>query len=243
MADALRYTGPRMRPLPHRSRSLLVPMAATLLACGGCGEDPSGGGVPLGEEQQGIATYYDATGAGNCSYDASPNDMMVAAMNTPQYANSAACGQCVDIQGPSGNVRVRIVDRCPECAAGHLDLSREAFAKIAEMRLGRVDIKWKVVSCDVAGSLQYHFKNGSNPWWTAIQVRNHRLPISKLEWRRGDGAWKNVPRQDYNYFVNDSGMGEGSFSVRVTASTGEQVEDTLSRVLDNATTEGISQFR
>ena len=46
----------------------------------------------LGETQQGIATYYDATGAGNCSYDASPDDLDVAAMNTPQWANSAVCG-------------------------------------------------------------------------------------------------------------------------------------------------------
>ncbi|AKF81827.1 hypothetical protein MFUL124B02_23530 [Myxococcus fulvus 124B02] len=233
-----------MRPSHLSSRVLLVPLAASLLACGGCGkDDPSGGGVPLGEEQKGIATFYDATGAGNCSYDASPDDMMVAAMNTPQYADSAACGQCVDIQGPSGSVRVRIVDRCPECEAGHLDLSRQAFAKIAEMKLGRVDITWKVVSCDVAGNLEYHFKNGSNPWWTAIQVRNHRQPITKLEWRRGDGAWKNVPREDYNYFVESGGMGEGAFSVRVTSSTGDQVEDTLPRVLDNDSVRGTQQFR
>ncbi|MBZ4418610.1 expansin EXLX1 family cellulose-binding protein [Myxococcus sp. RHSTA-1-4] len=231
-----------MHPLRSQSRFLLLPLAAAFLACGGCSDDPSGGGTPLGEEQQGIATYYDATGAGNCSYE--PNgDLMVAAMNTPQYNGSAACGMCVDVQGPKGSVRVRIVDRCPECDTGHLDLSREAFAKIAEMQQGRVSITWTPVSCDVAGNLEYHFKNGSNPWWTAIQVRNSRLPIQKLEWRRGTGGWNNIPREDYNYFVNDSGMGDGSFQLRVTASDGQTVEDTLQRVLDNDSAEGASQFR
>jgi expansin (peptidoglycan-binding protein) len=231
-----------MRSLRSQSRSLLLPLAAAFLACGACSDDASGGGTPLGEEVKGIATFYDATGAGNCSYEAG-GDLMVAAMNTPQYDDSAACGMCVDIQGPKGNVRVRIVDRCPECDTGHLDLSREAFAKIADMQAGRVNITWTPVSCDVAGNLEYHFKDGSNPWWTAIQVRNHRLPIKKLEWKRGTGGWNDVRREDYNYFVNDSGMGDGSFQLRVTASDGQQVEDTLQKVLDDDSVDGSSQFR
>jgi len=231
-----------MHPLRSQLRFLRIPLASAFVACGGCSDDPSGGGAPLGEGQQGIATFYDATGAGNCGFE--PNgDLMVAAMNTPQYAGSAACGMCVDIQGPKGNVRVRIVDRCPECDTGHLDLSREAFARIAEPRDGRVNITWTPVSCDVAGNLQYHFKDGSNPWWTAIQVRNSRLPIQKLEWRRGTGDWSNIPRENYNYFVNASGMGEGSFQLRVTASGGQQVEDTVPRVLDGDSVESASQFR
>lgn len=231
-----------MRSLRFRSRSLLLPLAAAFLACGGCSDDASGGGTPLGEEQKGIATFYDANGAGNCSYEPS-GDLMVAAMNTPQYDDSAACGMCVDVTGPKGSVRVRIVDRCPECDTGHLDLSREAFAKIANMQDGRVNVTWTPVSCDVSGNLEYHFKNGSNPWWTAIQVRNHRLPIKKLEWKRGTGGWNDIRREDYNYFVNDEGMGDGSFQLRVTASDGQQVEDTLQKVLDDDTAEGSSQFR
>ena len=43
-------------------------------------------------------------------------------------------------------VIVRIVDLCPECDASHLDLSREAFARIADLPQGRVDITWRVAS-------------------------------------------------------------------------------------------------
>ena len=65
---------------------------------------------PLGTLQMGEGTYYGAAGSGNCSYEASPNDLLVAAMNDPQYNNSSVCGMCVDVTGPKGMVTVRIVD-------------------------------------------------------------------------------------------------------------------------------------
>jgi hypothetical protein len=73
----------------------------------------------------------------------------------------------VYVTGPKGVVTVRIVDLCPECKAGHLDLSREAFAQIADLTQGRVPITWQVVSPALAGPIAYHFKDGSNQWWTA----------------------------------------------------------------------------
>ncbi len=88
----------------------------------------------------GIATYYYATGSGACLFGASPSDLMVAAMNGDEYDNSAYCGGYVRVKGPKGEVTVRIVDLCPGCEAGHLDLSREAFARIADLPQGRVSI-------------------------------------------------------------------------------------------------------
>src|SRR5947207_428644 len=84
----------------------------------------------------GVATYYDAPGAGACSFDASPQNLMVAAMNAPDYDNAAVCGEYVTVSGPRAVITVRIVDLCPECEAGHLDLSQPAFAQIADPLLG-----------------------------------------------------------------------------------------------------------
>ncbi len=88
----------------------------------------------------GRATYYDADGSGNCSFDASPDDLDVAAMDAPEWDNSGVCGACVAIEGPRAASTVRIVDQCPECEKGHLDLSQEAFAKIADVSAGNVPI-------------------------------------------------------------------------------------------------------
>src|SRR5436190_1219322 len=94
----------------------------------GCGRSDDGGSPPPAEcsapvEAAGEGTYYDADGTGNCSFDASPNDLMVAAMNDADYHTAAWCGACVAVTGPAGTVTVRVVDRCPGCASGDLDLS------------------------------------------------------------------------------------------------------------------------
>jgi expansin (peptidoglycan-binding protein) len=166
---------------------------------------------------------------------------MVGAMNAVDYDASAVCGSCARIVGPQGTVDVRIVDQCPECAAGDIDLSPEAFELIAPLSAGRVDISWETIPCEVTGPIAYHFKDGSNPWWTAVQIRNHRHAVASVEvWL--DGAWVGVPRLDYNYFVRDTGMGEGPFTFRVTDIHGHVVEDMEVGLLDDGTVEGTSQF-
>jgi expansin (peptidoglycan-binding protein) len=192
---------------------------------------------------QGVATYYDASGAGACSFDPAPNDLMVAAMNADEYNNAAMCGAYVHVIGPKGETTVRIVDLCPECKAGHLDLSREAFARIADLPQGRVPIRWQLVSPAISGPIAYHFKDGSNPWWTAVQIRNHRNPIAKLEYRTAAGQWVSVPRTSYNYFVQTNpGMGPGPYAFRVTDSYGNVLTDSGIPHVENGTGNGAGQF-
>jgi expansin (peptidoglycan-binding protein) len=137
---------------------------------------------------------------------------------------------------------VRIVDLCPECKAGHLDLSQEAFAQIADLPQGRVSITWQVVSPELAGPIAYHFKDGSNQWWTAVQIRNHRNPIARLEYWTG-GQWIGVPRTSYNYFVQTNpGMGTGPYTFRVTDSYGATLIDGGIPHVENGTVNGAGQF-
>jgi expansin (peptidoglycan-binding protein) len=191
---------------------------------------------------QGIATYYDATGAGACLFDPSPADLRVAAMNAEEYDSAAYCGAYVHIRGPQGEVTVRIVDLCPECLAGHLDLSREAFAAIAPLPLGRVSITWQVVSPPLGGPIVYHFKDGSNQWWTAVQIRNHRNPIARFEYWSA-GGWVAVTRTAYNYFVQtEPGMGPGPFQFRVTDVYGNTLTDGGIPHIENGSVPGGGQF-
>lgn len=199
----------------------------------GPGPGPGTGGAPHNPNCQanttvheGEGTFYDfADGSGNCSFPATPDDLMVGAMNQTDYANSAPCGACVEVTGPNGTVKVRIVDRCPECPQGDIDLSPEAFEFIAPLEQGRVDISWRYVACDVEGPMQYHFKEGSNPFWTAIQLRNHTYAIAKVEAKGPDGNYAVIERLEYNYFVADSGLGEGPYALRVTDVFGQVIED------------------
>ena len=209
------------------------------------GDDASSpGALACGDapEHSGEGTYYGADGTGNCSFDASPADLLVAAMNQSDYAQAASCGTCVGIEGPSGQVTVRIVDRCPECAPGDIDLSPQAFGLIAPLERGRVPIRWRYQSCAVQGNVRYRFKEGSNPWWTAVQVRNHRHAIAKLEYAAADGKFVEVPRESYNYFVQSSGMGSGPFTFRITDRYGHELIDTNLPLVEGQEVSGAGQF-
>lgn len=191
--------------------------------------------------ESGDGTYYNADGTGACSFDASPSDLMVAAMNAPDYAGATWCGACLAVTGPSGSVTVRVVDECPGCKHGDLDLSMQAFAAIAPLSAGRVKITWHEVACDVTGNIGYHFKDGSNPYWTAIQLRDARYPIASLEVQQGS-AWSKISRVDYNYFVQASGLGAGPYTLRATDQRGHALVDTGIQLGASVTRDGAAQF-
>ncbi len=191
---------------------------------------------------EGIATFYGATGAGACSFAPSPADLLVTAINAEEYERAALCGAYVHVTGPNGDVTVRIVDLCPECKAGHLDLSQEAFALIADPVEGQVAIRWQIVSPLLVGPIAYHFKEGSNQWWTAVQIRNHRNPIASVEYYNGE-QWVAVVRTDYNYFVQtEPGMGAGPYQFRVTDLYGNVLVDNNITHSENGTVDGSAQF-
>ncbi|MBX2991560.1 MAG: hypothetical protein KF749_10395 [Bacteroidetes bacterium] len=190
----------------------------------------------------GYATYYiEANGGGNCLFDPTPNDLLVGAMNSIDYANSDICGATVMVWGPKGSVVVRIVDQCSGCSEGSIDLSPLAFSRIADLPLGIVPIKWKLIAARVQGNISYRFKDGSNQWWTAVQIRNHRYPIARLEYLSG-GNWINVQRLSYNYFVESSGMGPGPYTFRVTDLFGHVLVDNGIAHIENGSAPGARQF-
>ncbi|KAK9711165.1 hypothetical protein K7432_007987 [Basidiobolus ranarum] len=97
---------------------------------------------------QGEATYYEP-GLGACEV-VSRADEMVAALNPIQFGlyprprDSPSCGVCLNLNGPKGVVQVIVVDLCPRCKEGDLDISPAAFSQIADQRDGRVPITWSV---------------------------------------------------------------------------------------------------
>ena len=238
----------------HLSHTVLVISAALLFSIGvpvrAQPSDPHTVWLPLVANARasnpihhGIATFYDATGGGACSFEASPDDLMVTAMNAEEYGVADYCGAYLSVTGPGGAVTVRVVDLCPECRAGHLDLSAEAFALIADPIDGRVNITWQLVSPELAGSIIYHFKEGSNPWWTAVQVRNHRNPVARLEVRGEGGEWVEVARTEYNYFVQtEPGMGSGPYTFRVTDVYGNILIDEGIAHVESGSVSGGAQF-
>lgn len=198
------------------------------------------GRIRYGRTYTGEGTFYGATGAGACSFEAG-SDRMIAAMNHTDYENSQACGAYLAVTGPNGvTIRIKIVDECPECRPGDLDLSAEAFAKLANPSAGRIRISWTLLSPALSGPVAYRYKEGSSQWWCAIQVRNHRNPVRMLEVKVG-GTWRSLPRTSYNYFLSANGTGCGS-AIRITDLYGQQLTASGIGIRPNVVQQGSGQF-
>ena len=86
-------------------------------------------------------------------------------------------------------------------------------------------------------------KKGLTRGLVAIQVRNHRLPITKLEvLPSGESAWRNAPRQSWNYFVVEGKVASGPIRVRVTAIDGQTLEEILPEPRGALEVAGCGQF-
>lgn len=182
------------------------------------------GRIRPGVDREGIATFYDAgTGEGGaCSFGPS-DDVMTAAMNTADYEVAKACGAYVRVRAAGGAaVTVRVTNECPApCAPGQLDLSAQAFAKLAAPSRGQIPITWSLLSPGTADPLSIRYKTGSSQYWCGVQVIGHRNPVARLEVRDG-GGWVPLPRTEYNYFLSEQGTGCGG-ALRITDIYGERL--------------------
>ncbi|SMF66633.1 expansin EXLX1 family cellulose-binding protein [Streptomyces sp. Amel2xC10] len=181
------------------------------------------GRIRPGASYRGVATSYDiGDGDGACSFGPS-SDVMTAAMNTTDYETSKACGAYVQVRAGGKSITVRITNECPApCVAGQLDLSREAFAKLAPLSAGRITVDWSLLSPATSDTVSIRYKTGSSRYWCGIQALGHRNPLARLEVRTGDGSWLSLPRAEYNYFLSEQGTGCGG-AIRLTDIYGERL--------------------
>ncbi|WP_313905420.1 expansin EXLX1 family cellulose-binding protein [Streptomyces sp. SLBN-31] len=208
----------------------------------GSSTPPTAGRIRPNTSYQGVATAYAAgVGDGACLFGPSP-DMMIAAMNTTDYETSKACGAYVLVRAANGkSITVRITNECPlPCAPGQIDLSQQAFAKLADLKVGRLPITWSLVSPGSIGTMSIRYKTGSSAYWCGIQVIGHRNPVARLEVRTG-GGWRQLPRTSFNYFIAADGNGCGK-AIRVTDIYGEQLTVSGLAVLPNVVQRTRAQF-
>jgi hypothetical protein len=159
-----------MRSHQIRSRLTSCPPGMCLSQYGHCGTDDTycgqgcqagpcyegssnGGGNPPppsdGDDHSGDGTFYDP-GLGACGYY-NDGSQLVCAMAAPDFDpytpdgnpnHNTLCGRYISVTGPKGTVNVQVVDRCPECNSGDLDLSPTAFDQIGNPDDGRIHITW-----------------------------------------------------------------------------------------------------
>jgi expansin (peptidoglycan-binding protein) len=210
-------------PARATARSAATRPSATRTMPAASAGAPLTGRIQPGATYHGVATEYSAgNGDGACLFGPAA-DLMIAAMNYTDYETAKACGAYVLVQAADGaSVTVLITNECPlPCAPGQLDLSQQAFARLANPAAGRIPITWKLLSPAMSRTISVRYKAGSSRWWCGIQVIGHGNPVALLEVRAGD-RWQALPRTSYNYFISGDGSGCGG-PIRITDIYGQQL--------------------
>ena len=175
-------------------------------------------------QTSGVATHYVLTpGDGNCSYPGLPNGGLFVALSPSEYDGSAACGSFIEVTGPAGSVTAEVVDQCPPCQAGHVDLSEQAFERIAPLAAGEVPVSYHpIVDPPLASPLSVLVKTGSNPYYLALLPIGAGNPVASVQVSSPTHGWQPLTRASYGYWLAAGGAGPGPFTVRLTDSAGHQ---------------------
>jgi hypothetical protein len=177
-----------------------------------------------GSAIQGHAVFYDpGHAAGSCGLGPFPAGGRYASLPRRSYASGRACGSYVDVSGPAGTVRAEVVDVCPDCAAATVDLSRAAFARIADPRTGTVAVSYQpAVDPPLPGPLELRITAAGPPGSLAVQVLNHGNRLSSVAASGPGGRWQRlIPGAD-GYWTGslDAGDAAGGTPGGVSAAVG-----------------------
>ncbi|KAK7746296.1 hypothetical protein SLS53_002255 [Cytospora paraplurivora] len=196
----------------------------------------------------GTSTFYGGNlSGGTCSFTTLskiPSGLYGTAFSGSTWDNAAECGACLNVTGPNGNsITVMVVDECPECDVGHLDLFEDAFEQLGSISAGEIATSYTKVACGISSPIVLHNKSGTSAYWFSMQVVNSNEPISSLEVSTDGGStWQSTTRTEYNFFENSSGFGTDTVDVRVTSTTGGTITVSDVSVAANAQVTASSNF-
>jgi hypothetical protein len=152
---------------------------------------------------EGHAVFYDpGQAAGSCGLGPFPAGGRYASLPPRSYASGRACGSYLDVFGPRGTVRAEVVDVCTDCATGTVNLSRAAFARIADPRTGMVAVSYRTaLDPPLPGPLVLRISATARPGTLAVQVINHGNRLSSVAASRPGGRWQRLAPSADGYWV------------------------------------------
>ncbi|CAE6448359.1 hypothetical protein ACGC1H_005527 [Rhizoctonia solani] len=90
----------------------------------------------------GKGTWYNpSVGTGACGWRNKDSEFVVA-LGPSKFKKVKKCGQSITVKSGGKSVQVKVVDLCPSCGGGSLDLSPAAFKKLAPLGKGVIQVTW-----------------------------------------------------------------------------------------------------
>jgi len=152
---------------------------------GGTGSVTTYGSIGDPETSQGGACNYGETGI---QYYAAIHVNIEPGDNLGPWQGGKACGGCVAVRAKTGegwkSTVVRITDKCPDPNCG-VDLGGAPARDLMGIQAGRYEGEWEFISCEghpevFGDSTSLFVKEGSNAYWSVIQVRNPLDAVTQM---------------------------------------------------------------
>ena len=142
--------------------------------------------------------------------------------NVTQY-----CDACIEVTTARGRSAILRVVTYGDTTPGSIDVSPAAYELLNAGEYPR-KMTWKVTKCKETANVVYEFRNGAHEYWTSFWVRLPRLPITKVEVKSANHPeFVELPRGTDGALTDEAGFGVGPFTIRSTASDGQQLVDTF----------------
>ena len=151
----------------------------------------------------------------------------LAGVSSEYNRGGGCCDTCILIKTALDHEIVARVVTYGDTGIEDIDVSPTVYAAINEGEWPRT-MTWQYVKCPYTGPVQIEYKTGSNIWWTALWVRNARIPIEKVEVQSTNHSsfYQMTVISDGSY-QDSGGFGAGQFTIRITAIDGQVIEQTF----------------
>ncbi|RLN20732.1 hypothetical protein BBJ28_00001032 [Nothophytophthora sp. Chile5] len=193
-------------------------------------------------EGDGTAYTLSEVSSGNCNFMSAISiaSTNYAALNNDQWDDLANCGRCAEVsciddqcEDQTTTAIVQILDRCPECSSGDLDLSPTVFKIITGSDPSRLTIRWQFVDCPSPGTVEVCLMEGSNTNWVAVQPTNMLVGVESLTINGEtptmlDGAY-------YYVLESSSGVDLTAVEVSITSIDGDVIDGTYALTAGSCT--------
>lgn len=137
------------------------------------------------------------------------------------------CDVCAELTANGQTLIARVITYGEETGSTDIDVSPEVDAVLKGS--SNRTLSWRFTSCPTTAPIQYTFdgRQWSNTWFFRVWVRNARVPVSKVEYRLGTGAWSTADWQsDGAWQAASQDFGKG-FSLRISSIDNQSIDDTL----------------
>lgn len=167
----------------------------------------------------------------------------IAGVSNELSEGGALCDACIRIDtGRGESIVARLVTYGVHQSPGDIDVSPSVFAAIHQGEFPRA-MEWSLTPCPDAGNILYEFQSAANPFWMSLWIRNARLPIVKAEAKRpGEAGFTELSRGPDGTLTRADGVGDGAFTIRLTAIDGQVIEDELEGWSAGAVADSGEQF-